>query len=80
MTEKKINDKFIYLDFVLFFTLKSLKDGIVSLSYKYYSQSILAVSYGIIGIPSDTFLYKQPVYKQRGLNSYVLSNLAHKFY
>ena len=27
-----------------------------------------------------TFLYKQPVYKQRGLNSYVLSNLAHKFY
>ena len=54
MTEKK-NDKFIYLDFVLFFTLKSLKDGIVSLSYKYYSQSILAVSYGIIGIPSVHF-------------------------
>ena len=78
---KKINDKFIYIyRFCSSFRLKSLKDGVVSLSYKYYSQSILAVSYGIIVIPSvHSFFYKQPVYKQRGLNSDVLSNLAFTF-
>jgi hypothetical protein len=64
MTEK-INDKFIYIYIYIYIHIYI---------YIYIEgQSILAVSYGIIVIPSV------PVYKQRGLNSDILSNLAFTF-